>query len=133
MKNILLILAIAFSSASFGQGNLQFNQVINSTITAAVETTGTNIGTITVPTGKVWKIETTGYSYFGGLTRYIEDNTSATVFMGDFIVWNGNQNDDNNRWFPLWLSEGTYTVNARSGTAHTSTFAISAIEFNVVP
>ena len=28
MKNILLILAIAFSSASFAQGNLQFNQVI---------------------------------------------------------------------------------------------------------
>ena len=57
MKNILLILAIAFSSASFAGGNLQFNQVINGEMVAVVPVSSTVIGSITVPAGKVWKIE----------------------------------------------------------------------------
>jgi hypothetical protein len=47
MKNILLLCLIAFSSASFGQGNLQFNRAL--TITAGES--------YTVPPGKVFKVE----------------------------------------------------------------------------
>ena len=42
---------------SFGQGNLQFNQVINYTGTLACTTSNTISPSLSVPAGKVWKIE----------------------------------------------------------------------------
>ena len=52
---------------SYGQGNLQFNQVINIQFTKRLPyNTGGGADTlITVPAGKIWKIESAGSSFFG--------------------------------------------------------------------
>ena len=57
MKKIITIAILLFSMASYAQGNLQFNKVKTFT--------GNASGYIlldTVPTGKIWKIESTGFS-----------------------------------------------------------------------
>ena len=78
MKNILLILAIAFSSASFAQGNLQFNQVIYSTS-----------GTLSVPVGKVWKIEAINST--SGSINVTLDNCVNIGNQGSTCQWDGSQ------------------------------------------
>ena len=77
MKKILFILAITFSSLSFAQGNLQFNQVLVLDATPAGNL-------VTVPADKVWKIESVALSnnnaYFqiqwGGLNYFVLNNSS---------------------------------------------------------
>jgi hypothetical protein len=57
MKKIITITILLFSMASYAQGNLQFNRVRTFT--------GNASGYIvldTVPAGKIWKIESTGFS-----------------------------------------------------------------------
>ena len=131
MKNILLILAIAFSSASFAQGNLQFNQVINSEYSGFVGSTGTNIGTIVVPAGKVLKIEDVSFSFILSSMPSIHYLTGSQVAIGNLTVFHNFNTQPVH--FPIWLSEGSYTVFARVSSPITSTLSISAIEFNVVP
>lgn len=48
MKHVVFIAAVCFSLISFGQGTLEFNQVI---LISSAD------GQVTVPAGKVWKIE----------------------------------------------------------------------------
>ena len=133
MKNILLILAIAFSSASFGQGNLQFNQVVNNSYTATLGTL-TTIGTITVPAGKVWKIESANY-YITQAGNRISGRGSGNyiAYIGDNLIWDGTNGLGHQDFFPIWLPSGTYDVSSRSPATYLVTVNFSAIEFNVVP
>lgn len=110
------------------QGNLQFNQVINGELTVLVDYTTTVMGTITVPAGKVWKIESTSQMYDSGTTVYSDGHP---VFINNHLVWQKN-NYYAAEQLPLWLSAGTYTVKA-TGSDSALTFSYSAIEFNVVP
>ena len=111
MNNILLILAIAFSSASFGQGNLQFNQVLILDATPAGNA-------ITVPAGKVWKIESVALSsnnaYFqikwGGTSYFVLNNSSPYANL------------------PFWLPS-----NESASLIGSANAKVSIIEFNVVP
>jgi hypothetical protein len=132
MKNILLILAIAFSSASFGQGNLQFNQVITETGNVSQFGNGwVNSGTImTVPAGKVWKIEN------------VVGNYSSTSVYKYGIVVNGTrvvvENSNGQRTEgPIWLKAGDNLLftffNNYGATLNTCDYLMSIIEFNVVP
>ena len=105
MKNILLILAIAFSSASFAQGNLQFNQVI------VIDATGIG-ASHTVPVGKVWKIE--------AATPVL----NGIVYLNNTVLATGNTNNT-----PFWLP-ANYTSNISSSGGIGK---VSIIEFNVVP
>lgn len=133
MKNILLILAIAFSSASFGQGNLQFNQVVNYENTAFVPTSGSAVqGTITVPAGKVWKVETCSYVLVSGGNDFPYTSSNGSVHIGKNTVYYVISNQTTN-YLPLWLGEGTYDITRYSQSGYTVTIAFSAIEFNVVP
>ena len=129
MKNVLLILAIAFSSASFAQGNLQFNQVIK-----VIDVNQA------VPTGKVWKVEsyhqqTVGISTnmpttgCGDLSRprpYYIDNV---MYHHINPIGNGNTSFASaaTNEFPLWLSAGQLIRTSCPGDF------LSIIEFNVVP
>ena len=134
MKNILLILAIAFSSASFGQGNLQFNQVVNNSYTATLGTTRTTIGTITVPAGKVWKIESANYYVTQAGNRISGRGSSLYIaYIGDNLIWDGTNGLGHQDFFPIWLPSGTYDVSSRSSSTYLVTVNFSAIEFNVVP
>ena len=111
MKKLILI-AICFISLQLSaQGNLQFNQVL---------TLDANVGgnAVTVPAGKVWKIESVAFSnnnaYFqiqwGGVNYFVLNNTTPYANL------------------PFWLPSNesvslVANVNAK----------VSIIEFNVVP
>lgn len=145
MKRVSLFLSFAlFSLAAFAQGNLQFNQVINFTITTP---TGAGNGsgnvqsvTVTVPAGKVWKIESANvsYQYASSSKYYVADATSEItqlVLDGAIIVV---ESDDFYKTpGPIWLSEGTHTF-ILQGYLNTSALCkwnafITGIEFNVTP
>ena len=135
MKNILLILAIAFSSASFAQGNLQFNQVLNLTYTNNFTNFGNaTVGSITVPVGKIWKIESgSSHTFVSGPNKPYP--VGMSLFLGDFCVISvesGNYGSVVN--YPIWLSAGVYSVvmNAYQ-TSGNLKCALSVIEFNIVP
>lgn len=55
LTSSIIMLLMVFNL--YGQGSLQFNQVISRTITGTAEYKGNTIGNITVPVGKVLKIE----------------------------------------------------------------------------
>ena len=134
MKNILLILAIAFSSVSFGQGNLQFNQVINyeSNVNTGGNSTSTHTS-ITVPAGKVWKIETCSFHFLQTIEKPVSYSYSnVRIGMNTVFHFTASSNYQAQH-LPLWLSEGTYTVIGTSYSGWNVTVAFSAIEFNVVP
>jgi hypothetical protein len=116
MRIFILLAACFFVFESKAQGNLQFNQVLNVEFTSSVSTT------LTVPTGKVWKLENlvmtslNNYACFSynGSTYYLrQHNTSSSAW-------------DN---FPFWIGSGK-TVTFGAGCA---SGMISILEFNIVP
>jgi hypothetical protein len=116
MKLLILLVSLFFITESKSQGNLQFNQVLNVEFTSTVSTT------LTVPSGKVWKLENlvmtslNNYACFAynGSTYYLrQHNTSSSAW-------------DN---LPFWIGAGK-TVTFGAGCA---SGMISIIEFNVVP
>jgi hypothetical protein len=116
MRIFILLVAFFFAFESKAQGNLQFNQVLNVEFTSAASTT------LTVPTGKVWKLENlvmnslNNYACFSynGTTYYLrQHNTSSSAW-------------DN---FPFWIGSGK-TVTFGAGCA---SGMISILEFNIVP
>lgn len=106
-----LLFLLSISVVSFSQGNLQFNQVL--VLDAPVAG-----NQVTVPAGKVWKIESVAMAannaYFqiqwAGLSYFIVNTSSGYNNM------------------PFWLpSNATITLIGSSATK------VSIIEFNVVP
>jgi hypothetical protein len=116
MRTFILLATCFFILESKAQGNLQFNQVLNVQYTSSASTT------LTVPAGKVWKLEnlvmtslnTYACFIYNGTTYYLrQHNTSSSAW-------------DN---FPFWIgSEQTITFGAGCSSG-----MISIIEFNVVP
>ena len=134
MKNIFLsILTCALSSSLFSQGNLQFNQV---KLVSAVQT---------VPTGKVWKIESIIYNTqivtatawpdgYNGTTTNVEaaniilngvsittrkSSSSAAYQNANSLVWETK--------LPIWLPAGTTLASS------TGVYSLSILEFNIIP
>jgi hypothetical protein len=113
MKKIFVLAALlfAFNMATHAQGNLQFNKVISG---AANLATISSIGLMTVPAGKVWKLEGVNYTNYTNL------------------VING-VNMPNGSWcFPFWLSAGS-TFNLASSSGNGAQVQYSIIEYNIVP
>jgi hypothetical protein len=135
MRSLLFSIVFVLSAVSYGQGNLQFNQVINQSFNG----NGGNltiIGIVTVPAGKVWKIESANYSYLSAGYRYTQKTTSSNAmvaYIGDNLIWDGTMAKGSLDLFPIWLSTGSYNVMARSSNTLPSVVNFSAIEFNVVP
>lgn len=136
-KSILTLIAVlGLFTISFAQGNLQFNQVILHEFTAnfggwSINTTST----ITVPAGKVWKIE--HCEAWTQSTMRSSTAGSFSLYLGNTIVkhYKGTTEGLTPDRFPIWLPAGTYDViisNENSGT-YTYVGTISAIEFNVIP
>jgi hypothetical protein len=110
MKKILIIACLFLSINLFSQGNLQFNQVL---LFSANTSSGGN--QVTVPAGKVWKIE----SYF------ISNNVSLQIIINNIPYYVNTQS------FPFWVPSGTTFNMFVSGISGSAT--VSIIEFNVVP
>lgn len=143
MKIILIATLTFFSFVSFSQGNLQFNQV---KLVSTQET---------VPTGKVWKVESAAYG--GGTTFVVGLSTSQTygynnnyaLTLQSPIIWAIMQYNVNSYPnyiislgapgntvptssssylnFPFWLPAGTTLA------ASTNMRYLSVIEFNIIP
>ena len=127
MKKILTLLAILFSSTMYAQNNLQFNatKYIKFTIASNEVTKDT---TITIPTDKVWKIESVSISYQMTSLNLDGVQIAANPLNG------GVYTPAPNTACPIWLPSGTYTVTLKNYVAAGQGNAfISAIEFNLVP
>jgi len=131
MINKILLLFILFSPYFlFGQGNLQFNQVLSVGTTAQ-----------TVPAGKVWKVETymqsrtvlTEFYEFPGCT-YPDRQHPFLINTKPYYQVNGSPGHGSSGVFmavsnllPLWLKSGD-TVQ----TTCPDNF-LSILEFNIIP
>jgi len=136
MKNLILslrhALCIALFSALFSQlysqGNLQFNQVISfGGVLNAGSISGTNIGsplygslTYTVPSGKVWKIESAMSNNGGTTLLFVNNLLAGTVGSGLSAM------------SPLWLKAGDI-VRMGNSSNPLNTYFLSGIEFNIIP
>ena len=136
MKKIILISFLLLSYTIFyGQGtsyNLGFSQVINydyNTTSQVNSYSEVTIGSITVPSNKVWKItsgsavnNTTGYGYMCGI--FVDNNMV-------FGPGAGNGTPISNT--PIWLSAGTYNVKFKNFEASDRYIkgALSIVEFNI--
>lgn len=136
MKKILSIAVLLISLSVSAQGNLQFNQVINLDYSATFTGFGKqNLGSVTIPAGKVWKIESATMYRDNGLYNYapvVDANLAFDKILVKDNKSNGNVAATN---YPIWISEGTYPVimSSNNSSAYTYVCAISIIEFNVVP
>lgn len=153
MKSIygaFLLLLITACSA-FAQGNLQFNRALKLDLNGPPAVSpGNNVEeaatiTVTVPAGKVWKIESTNASVTKGtLTTtaaagYSGPTTGLLIFLDDVAIYANDFFDQ--KLIPhqiQWLPAGTYTFslwgmgyNAPPGWTYSAT--ITGIEFNVIP
>ena len=111
MKKLLFI-AICFVSLNLSaQGNLQFNQVLTLDATVAGNA-------VTVPAGKVWKIESVAFS---NNNAYFQIQWSGVNY---FVLNNSTPYANLPYWLPSNESVSLVAnVNAK----------VSIIEFNVVP
>ncbi len=139
MKQLIIIfLLLAMFATAKAQGELQFNQVIfleKSIVLPANISSPFTEQSITVPAGKVWKIESVMASFFQNSSSPNPGfSTSGTVMLNKKIIFStGNVAN-----FPIWLPAGTYTIRyiynqSTSGSINELYGGISAIEFNVVP
>jgi hypothetical protein len=132
MKKLLLIFGLSLITLSaWCQGNLQFNQV---------KLVGTTLET--VPSGKVWKVESATYT--GGQAFPINSETNYASYASMSFYLNGIQNyegyftsvrygsvwvnsTNNQSTFPLWIPAGS-TLKAGSNMN-----SLSVIEYNIIP
>jgi hypothetical protein len=149
MKRKILFssLFILFALALNAQGNLQFNQVVNynlsGNLTNVSSTAILQTITVTVPTNKVWKIEssscaintTTSSPVYG-----INPANKLFVLLDNVpIAFNSSGNNFPSFQYPIWLNQGSHTfilVADISNTTNVSTTGygkISLLEFNIIP
>jgi hypothetical protein len=140
MKKLLfLALLSVLSLPIYSQGNLQFNQVVQESFSPSVTSnTLTTIGTITVPTGKVWKIESAVLSWTetAGTT-----NSSFRLFIAGHCTWalylaNTGDIGIDRQTAPLWLKAGTYQIQVFQKSSFSNlpmNASYSGIEFNITP
>lgn len=124
MKKILTpflfaaILIFGFSKSSSAQGNLQFNQVI------LLDIPFNSVQNISVPAGKVWKIESAGSGSSSSNGVYLR-NASATA-IAYFATANVSSSP-----YPYWLPSGF--IGSFQNIHPSLRMTVSIIEFNVVP
>ncbi len=131
MKSFLFSAVLFFLvHYSFGQGNLQFNQVLtysgsfNSTMNATQSSS-----VFTVPPGKVWKLEAYSYSYY-----YTGSNRFRVNYLNDSPM---DPSVSSNA--PIWLKSGDYifckagNLGLVSNDLLTNSWFFSIIEYNIIP
>lgn len=146
MKKCIFITISLFSLISVnGQGNLQFNKVITIEFTRRLPySTGGGADTlITVPAGKIWKIESASSSFFTDTTLNINTVAPvafASVCINETVIFNPGVSSSNTLIsFPIYLSSGTsYRLGMRSQATGGSydlphRIFLSILEFNIVP
>jgi hypothetical protein len=164
MKKTLFYFLFLFNTQLYSQGNLEFNQVLSPNITISGSITFSNgvssilsSSNLTVPTGKVWKIE----SIFTNYTNIFTYNYSTSTYTIQAIYTGGTSpranlvmlingiqarpnsiNEEIIQNNAIWLKAGDLLsfqfsgVGSFSGGPFTGgliNIPLSIIEFNVVP
>jgi hypothetical protein len=136
---------LVFHSSSFAQGNLQFNAVKYYELSVTQPTSGTfleSTQSITVPAGKVWKIESASGAAFVSSTNQSTLTSAPLVLLDGRIIFQTTYGTAvlsmTPNILPLWLPAGTYTLSVKSSTStaapgYTFYGYVSALEFNIVP
>jgi hypothetical protein len=129
MKSLIIFAFSIITHVSFSQGNLQFNQVLTVSSTD-----------VTVPAGKVWKVESyqqqqVSYSFNNVTTNcsdlsrprpyYINNIAYHRILVGGSGLSNVPVSAINE--FPIWLKAGQTLRTSCPGDF------LSVIEFNIVP
>lgn len=137
-KTILISILLLSCNLFYGQGtsyNLGFSQVLNLNFSASHAASDsykfTNVGTLTVPNNKVYKI-TNGSSYYTNFDGKHYFMTSMKI--GEHILHETSSSSASSAVYgPVWLSAGTYNVFIRYGASNTGTLngALSVVEFNI--
>jgi hypothetical protein len=140
MKQFLSICLLLFLGNFYSQGNLQFNQVIlwklNSQSLYPDNNSYYNVqGTLTVPQGKVWRIDAA--SYYGTAPWFDLKLDNFLLFArktssGGGLIYHQDIE------FPIWLPSGTYNYLARMycpqcGIQIYEGSSVSIVEFNIIP
>ena len=134
---LLTFILISINSVFSQNNNLQFNRAIFDSlyITDPVYAGPKNfVGNLIVPTGKVWKIESSsGYRYSTYLPDPMQSQGSISAFnwINKFCLNPASV-------YPIWLPSGTYKVfssDSGIGASYSTviSFTFSGIEFNLVP
>ncbi|NDB35706.1 MAG: hypothetical protein EB023_10315 [Flavobacteriia bacterium] len=125
MKSLIYPLFFLAFSASYAQGNLQFNQTLLLSTTQA-----SNVLLGTVPAGKVWKIEGFGSGNSGASECAWSFDGSNAAFRSGNVYLGGSAYQYSNSTSTFWLPAGTtvYSLNCSSNYRW-----ISIIEFTIVP
>lgn len=137
LKLLCLLFIVGLSYTANAQNNLEFSRVINQSITVASDGSTSyikNTITLTVPAGKVWKIEAAGVSeHYQGSANYSFYTRGGTLVINDVII--GNQNGNFDGALPYWLAEGSHTLTIQGGTSSNGYDwygQLSILEFTVV-
>ena len=144
MKNYIIILLLVINYSCYSQGNLQFNRAIafsnNGTVSSGTVST---FETITIPPGKVWKIESValaGTDSSNTIFQFTAGSGSTTKWLyarfNDIIAYSGDNLGNQNNLLPIWLNSGTYLFKISSAYSNSSGGVLasySAIEFNIIP
>lgn len=134
MKKSILILLFFITLDARAQGNLQFNRVVNFSVSQTVGAdTLITFQTFQVPAGKVWKIENVNVGQ-KRLSGYPEACEYCTATFNEIIAFM-RQNQVTDAIFPIWLSEGSYNfkIGSYPSPSRLISASYSAIEFNVIP
>ena len=137
-KTILISILLLSCTLFYGQGtsyNLGFSQVLNLNFSVSYTPSDsykfTNVGTLTVPNNKIYKI-TNGSSYY---TNNDGKNYFATSMkVGEHVLHESTTSSANSAVYgPVWLSAGTYNVFVRfvSNSTGSLNAALSIVEFNI--
>jgi hypothetical protein len=116
----IVMLSLLFTNDVKAQGNLQFNQVI------LVDLGPSGSQSISVPAGKVWKIESVGIASNGSNNGVYLRNSGAQA-----IAHFSNVTNAYSTTLPFWLP-ASYSGSFLNSTSSYRT-SVSIIEFNVVP
>jgi hypothetical protein len=121
MKKLIVLCLLAFCfSYTKAQGNLQFNQVIFYDIAIS----GTQ--NITVPAGKVWKIESVSMGSSGSAPSIFLRNSSVQNIAFFSAPYNSVTAS-----FPFWLPTGFTGSFANNSPSYRC--CVSILEFNIIP
>ncbi len=122
------------------QANLQFNQVIYLKYSYVLPNSNSYQKadyTITVPAGKVWKIESAVASSQNSGSNYVSPTSTLVLDGVNLTFYASGSGAYKDAPLPIWLPAGTYDVtlvtSASTSAGAITSGRISAIEFNVAP
>lgn len=135
-----MVCAVSISAGVMAQGgSLEFNQVkvleLNVDNATGQATEKKTILNITVPAGKVWKIESANVAEKYNSSTYDLNYSlgdDGKLFLNETMI---SPDSDYQPVFPIWLNAGSYTLTLQGNTSSSSyswNGMVTAIEFNVL-